>query len=472
MWTLIVKNLTSRTTEEDLKLMFLKHNREVVDVCIKNGKGGKKHFAFVRFYEERDAEDVLSLGGWIQDGQDLKVEWANGQGKIGEGECHSGDRSISRSSSGSSDGISLRSRSRSRSPIRIFRQVEQSSQEVSYVGTGDTFKSEEMDQSEITEIVVAREELETKLKDKTAALEQELMEKAKLQETIDQLKTLGRKFRSKSESAESHNLKLIRQKKALEASHHVLDTKNRDLILEHEGLKEKYSELKKMQEQSQEDEVVKLLQVKIEDLKVENTKLKNTAVVCPNIGCSQTLFVGELGAHILGCSSRLVPCPSVNCTMKATLLNMKSHIISECKESHSVRVITEGEGLKEVSYSVDFLNKEKLPSSQVVTVICWKDEVFLLSVNFKQEQGTNIYIQFLGQKEESIRYTVDISVRQREGDGDEAHIFRSKAYPMEMEEEERSTAGLIIVNKVFPRLMFKEGEGYGFKVDLVLKESK
>ena len=75
-------------------------------------------------------------------------------------------------------------------------------------------------------------------------------------------------------------------------------------------------------------------------------------------------------------------------------------------------------------------------------------------------------------KEESIRYTVDISVRQREEDGDEAHIFRSKAYPMEMQEEDRSTAGLIIVNRVFPRLMFKEGEGYGFKVDLVLSESK
>ena len=134
MWTLIVKNLTSRTTEEDLKLMFLKHNREVVDVCIKRWNGGQKNLAFVRFYEERDAEDVISLGGWIQDGQILKVEWGNGQGKGGQGEGSSRDRSKSRSSSGSSGKISLRSRSRSRSPIRIFRQVDQSSQDVSYIG--------------------------------------------------------------------------------------------------------------------------------------------------------------------------------------------------------------------------------------------------------------------------------------------------------------------------------------------------
>ena len=326
MWTLVVKNLTSRTTEEDLKLMFLKHNREVVDVCMRRWNGRKKPYAFVRFYEERDAEDVLSLGGWIQDGQDLKVEWAYGQGKGGEGECSSRDHSISRSSSGSSDKISLRSRSRSRSPIRIFRQVEQSSQEVSYVGTVDAFKSEKMDQAEITEIVRERKELETKLKEKTAALQQEVMGKAKLQETIVHLKVSGRKFRSNSEVAESKCWKLLEETKALKAANCLLDRQNKNHIIEHEELKAKNSELTKMQELTQEHEVVELLQVKIEDLKVENTKLKNTAVMCPNIGCSHTMSVGELGAHRLGCSSRLVPCPSVNCTMKATILNMKSHL--------------------------------------------------------------------------------------------------------------------------------------------------
>lgn len=471
MWTLIVKNLTSRTTEEDLKLMFLKHNREVVDVCIKRWNGGQKNLAFVRFYEERDAEDVISLGGWIQDGQILKVEWGNGQGKGGQGEGSSRDRSKSRSSSGSSGKISLRSRSCSRSPIRIFRQVDQSSQDVSYIGTEDAFKSEKMDQAENTEIVVEREELEAKLKDKTLALQQELKEKTKLHKTIDQLKILGRKFRSRSEAAESKNLKLIQQTNILEASHCVLDSKNKDLILENEGLKAKYSEIVKMQELSQEDEVVKLLQVKIEDLKVENTRLKNTAVMCPNIGCPQTLSVGELGAHSLGCSSRLVPCPSVNCTMRATIINMKSHILFVCKEYHLVREVVKEEGLQEVALSFVFLNKEKLPSSQPVTVICWKEKVFLLSVNYEPKQGSNIYLQLLGQKEESNSYTVDIAVRQRKEDGDEAHIFRSKTYPMEMEEEDRRMAGLIIVNRVFPRLMFKEGEEYGFKVDLVLKES-
>ena len=89
--------------------------------------------------------------------------------------------------------------------------------------------------------------------------------------------------------------------------------------------------------------------------------------------------------------------------------------------------MTVGEGLQEVTLSVAFLNQEKLPSSQALSIICWKEKVFLLSVNFKPEQGTNIYIQLLAQKEESIMYTVDISVRQREEDGDEAHMFRSKA---------------------------------------------
>ena len=282
----------------------------------------------------------------------------------------------------------------------------------------------------------------------------------------------GRKFRSDKEVAESKNKNLIVEKNALEAAINLCDAKNEDLILENEGLKVKYSELMKMQYLSQADEVGKLLQGKFEDLQVENTRLKNTTVMCPNKGCSQTLPVEDLGAHTLGCSSRLVPCPSVNCTMKVTILDMKDHILSECKESHSVKEVNEGEGLQEVALSVAFLNKEKLPSSQAITVIFWKNKVFLLSVNLEPEQGTNIYVQLLGQQEKSISYSVGITVRQREEDGDKVHIFRSKAYPMEMEEEDRSTAGLIIVNKVFPRLMFKESDGYSFKIDLVLSKSK
>ena len=77
MTSLKVDNLTYRTNVEDLKRIFNKYG-EVGDVYIPRRKDGESRgFAFVRYYEKRDAEDAMdSLDGTSLDGREIRVQSA------------------------------------------------------------------------------------------------------------------------------------------------------------------------------------------------------------------------------------------------------------------------------------------------------------------------------------------------------------------------------------------------------------
>ncbi|XP_072029053.1 serine/arginine-rich splicing factor 2-like [Amphiura filiformis] len=136
MTSLKVDNLTFRTTPEELRKAFDKYG-EVGDVYIPRDRFTKQSrgFAFIRFYDRRDAEDAMDyMDGKDLDGRELKVQLARygrperrpprprwggdrgGGGRYGGGGGYSGGggrrRRYSRSYSRS------RSRSRSRSPRR------------------------------------------------------------------------------------------------------------------------------------------------------------------------------------------------------------------------------------------------------------------------------------------------------------------------------------------------------------------
>lgn len=116
MTSLKVDNLTYRTTPEDLKRVFEKYG-DVGDVYIPRHPYTRESrgFAFVRFYDNRDAEDAMdSLDGYILDGRELRVQMAR-YGRPGDprrGSRNRRRRSRSRSRS--------RSRRRSRSRSRYF----------------------------------------------------------------------------------------------------------------------------------------------------------------------------------------------------------------------------------------------------------------------------------------------------------------------------------------------------------------
>ncbi|KAB0794074.1 hypothetical protein PPYR_13694 [Photinus pyralis] len=137
MVSLKVDNLTYRTTPEDLRRVFERCG-EVGDVYIPRDRFTRESrgFAFVRFYDKRDAEDALdAMDGRMLDGRELRVQMARygrptsphrrygrssrrrrsrsrSHRRRSPSRSHSKSRSRSRSDSKSSRG---RSRSRSKS---------------------------------------------------------------------------------------------------------------------------------------------------------------------------------------------------------------------------------------------------------------------------------------------------------------------------------------------------------------------
>ncbi|CAD7080148.1 unnamed protein product [Hermetia illucens] len=78
MISLKVDNLTYRTTPEDLRRVFERCG-EVGDIYIPRDRFTRESrgFAFVRFYDKRDAEDALeAMDGRVLDGRELRVQMA------------------------------------------------------------------------------------------------------------------------------------------------------------------------------------------------------------------------------------------------------------------------------------------------------------------------------------------------------------------------------------------------------------
>ena len=101
MVSLKVDNLTYRTTPEDLRRAFEKYG-DVGDVYIPRDRFTRESrgFAFVRYYDKRDAEDAMdALDGAIMDGRELKVHMAKYGRPVG-GSSGSGDRSGGRRTGG------------------------------------------------------------------------------------------------------------------------------------------------------------------------------------------------------------------------------------------------------------------------------------------------------------------------------------------------------------------------------------
>jgi len=134
MVSLKVDNLTYRTNPDDLKRAFEKYG-DVGDVYIPRDRHTRESrgFAFVRYYDRRDAEDAMdALDGAIMDGRELKVHMAkygrpstnprDSRGRMGGGDrggSRRRRRSYSRSRSRSVErSRRRRSRSRSRSQSR------------------------------------------------------------------------------------------------------------------------------------------------------------------------------------------------------------------------------------------------------------------------------------------------------------------------------------------------------------------
>ncbi|XP_028138360.1 serine/arginine-rich splicing factor 2 isoform X3 [Diabrotica virgifera virgifera] len=122
MVSLKVDNLTYRTTPDDLRRVFERCG-EVGDIYIPRDRFTRESrgFAFVRFYDKRDAEDALdAMDGRMLDGRELRVQMARYGRPTSPHRSRGSRRSRSRShrrsfsrSRSRSDSKSSRGRSRS-----------------------------------------------------------------------------------------------------------------------------------------------------------------------------------------------------------------------------------------------------------------------------------------------------------------------------------------------------------------------
>lgn len=108
MISLKVDNLTYRTTPDDLRRVFERCG-EVGDIYIPRDRHTRESrgFAFVRFYDKRDAQDALdAMDGRMLDGRELRVQMARygrptsparGGGGGGGGRRYGGGRERGRS---------------------------------------------------------------------------------------------------------------------------------------------------------------------------------------------------------------------------------------------------------------------------------------------------------------------------------------------------------------------------------------
>ncbi|XP_063916817.1 serine/arginine-rich splicing factor 2 isoform X2 [Zophobas morio] len=119
MVSLKVDNLTYRTTPEDLRRVFERCG-DVGDIYIPRDRFTRESrgFAFVRFYDKRDAEDALdAMDGRMLDGRELRVQMARYGRPTSPHRRYRGRRRYSRSRS-RSRGRRSRSRSKNRSRSR------------------------------------------------------------------------------------------------------------------------------------------------------------------------------------------------------------------------------------------------------------------------------------------------------------------------------------------------------------------
>merc|ERR1712051_138157 len=112
MTSLKIDNLSYRTDAESLRRTFGKFG-EIGDVYIPKDKHGESRgFAFVRFYDKRDAGDAIDdLAGKDLDGREIRVDYARHE-RPALDRRRGGDRDRRRSRSRSRDRRRSRSRSR------------------------------------------------------------------------------------------------------------------------------------------------------------------------------------------------------------------------------------------------------------------------------------------------------------------------------------------------------------------------
>ena len=178
------------------------------------------------------------------------------------------------------------------------------------------------------------------------------------------------------------------------------------------------------------------------------TLIQNIKHSCPYPDCTERIDFVNIPEHKRICSFRPVVCPDAKCKIEVSFQKLLEHILKECKYSHchqNSRTIVDTNRTT-LNYHFDPEEGIKNDLTWYMETIHWKRKYFFLTAKTNASNNmTNVYIQMLGSSDDSLKYRVKLSIRNKEGLDLVSHC--DHPFSVYMEEEDKVDGGLIIRTK-------------------------
>jgi len=156
-------------------------------------------------------------------------------------------------------------------------------------------------------------------------------------------------------------------------------------------------------------------------------------------GCPAMLALSQLERHRVNCNYRLVACPAYNCKKKISYSGVREHIFGDCTNSFASvtkkpHAVLDDRYIQRYTFEREFSFK--------VSTFSWAGKYFFLSIIKGERPYANFYVQMLGEEEECRKILVTLSVRDQ--DSDSAHSYCGHPLTMDLSDQEKEGAGLMI----------------------------
>ena len=158
----------------------------------------------------------------------------------------------------------------------------------------------------------------------------------------------------------------------------------------------------------------------------------------------------EVEQHKTTCVFRPVTCPAVRCNKKIAFSHVMDHILNNCAKETQRKFLSTNKSkgsFQVIRLGIRWTNP---PLERCdVNTLSWDEHFFFLTVKGRQPDtnSSNMYVQMLGTKEQCGGYKVTISIKDQQH-GHKAVTFCDKPYAIEMAEEEKEDAGMMVANKI------------------------
>jgi E3 ubiquitin-protein ligase SIAH1 len=192
------------------------------------------------------------------------------------------------------------------------------------------------------------------------------------------------------------------------------------------------------------------------------TVIENIEHACKFEGCEVRTPLAGVEEHRRSCNFKVVACPAIECKAKVAYNQVMDHLVNTCEHSFPILDVTD-----EAAAHMIYDNETEIicKSDMNMSTFSVDGKFFFLIQNLKDRKFKNIYMQMLGSKEDCMKYKVNISMK----DENNSVNFGGHPYPIDMVEEEREDAGLIIKETVMLKFCTPVGGNTGrskYKIDL------